>query len=911
MLMEVTLALALSALVLGAFFTWALLVMRQQAEAEDTNSDTFSLGLANVYFPRDVANSKAAASSTAPNGQPRPAGELVDCIGGEGAGGQVRAVLITPSNRRIVYSLVDAGSPRGGELWRRECPNLSRPTDATLSDPALSATSGNPGHIDPSTPGNRGGAKRLASRITSIDTSCPTSSGAGQDDACLLVKLTARLTNRTQPVVLQGTRRVSSYAIPGTRPIARFVSRPNPPQKNVEVTFDATTSTDPRGGSLTYSWDFGDGAGTVVGSAVMTRTYMTAGPKTVSLWVTNSEGTVSEPDIRTLVVGPQRPTAVVHGVPLTAVRTVNRSVTATLTAYEGPIVSHTWDWGNGAAPVTSMACEGLTTCNVTGTIGYADQGSKVVRLTVVDNQGNSTTTVFTINVGGNIYYVRTDGTDSTTCGPADDPCATINRGLTRASGDGLNTVHVASGTYARFNVVNGVSVRGGFSTDFQTENAGTTTITVSKVSGTYAGIVANGITSATTVRDFTVQGVTADSGDAYQAVIVENGSRNLTLHTIRTTQGSGLAATGVLVRGASTVTIETPTIASGAAVGAGQSSYGLRVVGNSNVTVNNGSISAAAGVASPDSTHQAPARPTMSCANGGNGGNASGPQSPGGGGGVCGGVGAPSFGGAGGRGGQYSGGGASGSNGGGGAAGGGGGCGSIFGCGTNAGNGANGAGGSAGGAGAAGTNQPINVADTWTIGSGGAGGGGGHGHGGGGGGGGKSASASGGGGGGGGTGGTGGGGGTSGGQSGGGSFGVYAVNGTVTLNNVTVTATAGGAGGRGSAGGPGANGGAGGSGGSQSCCEAGRGGNGGTGGGGGGGGGAGGGAGGPSISVYKNGTGSLAINGGVRNRHSAAAAGGAGGSAGGAGNSAANGQTGNTGNAGLLLRIYNNGATTS
>jgi hypothetical protein len=134
-------------------------------------------GLANVYFPRDVANSKAGASSTASDGSPRPSGALVDCIGGEGAGGDVRVALITPSHRRIVYSVTGGGGSEGLSLWRRECPNRSRVTDATLSDPALSAPAGlNPGYIDPATSGNNGSSVRRGSR----QSTCPP---RGQGDA--------------------------------------------------------------------------------------------------------------------------------------------------------------------------------------------------------------------------------------------------------------------------------------------------------------------------------------------------------------------------------------------------------------------------------------------------------------------------------------------------------------------------------------------------------------------------------------------------------------------------------------------------------------------------------------------------------------------------------------------------------
>ena len=64
--------------------------------------------------------------------------------------------MITPALRRITYvTVASTEEPGTNELWRRECPNLSEATDATLADPALSAPAGvAPGQIDPSTPGN-------------------------------------------------------------------------------------------------------------------------------------------------------------------------------------------------------------------------------------------------------------------------------------------------------------------------------------------------------------------------------------------------------------------------------------------------------------------------------------------------------------------------------------------------------------------------------------------------------------------------------------------------------------------------------------------------------------------------------------------------------------------------------------
>lgn len=389
-----------------------------------------------------------------------------------------------------------------------------------------------------------------------------------------------------------------------------------------------------------------------------------------------------------------------------------------------------------------------------------------------------------------------------------------------------------------------------------------------------------------------------------------------------TINGSGGAQTTGVVVSTFGARLQQLTIASGSPSGAGSSAYGVRAISGATVDTTNCTVSAAAGIAGANNTASTGAA-SNGC-NGGNGGNASGPSSPGGGAGTCGGSGAAASG-NGGTGGNYSGAGDNGGTGGGGAAGGNGGCGSLFGCGTNAGGGSGGSPGGAGSAGAGGTSSVASTSTTWIGQNGGTGGNGGAGGGGGGGGGGKSASASGGGGGAGGGGGSAGVGATGGGNYGGGSFGVYAFNATVTLTNVSATATSGGAGGGGATGGNGGAGGTGGNGGSQSCCSAGPGGGGGAGAGAGGGGGAGGGAGGPSIAAFHSGTGSLTVTGGSLTRAAGAAAGGSGGGGGtgGAGNSGGSGATGGgsstggasgsagaTGSTGLLCTKYATGTCT-
>ena len=83
-----------------------------------------------------------------------------------------------------------------------------------------------------------------------------------------------------------------------------------------------------------------------------------------------------------------------------------------------------------------------------------------------------------------LYVKATGGADTSTCGTTVSPCATIPFAESRGQTIGRPVLLVAGGTYARFTLLNGFQVRGGFGQNFLRGTAATGT-TITTINGSF------------------------------------------------------------------------------------------------------------------------------------------------------------------------------------------------------------------------------------------------------------------------------------------------------------------------------------------------------------------------------------------------------------------------------------------
>jgi PKD repeat protein len=172
-------------------------------------------------------------------------------------------------------------------------------------------------------------------------------------------------------------------APPQQPPIASFTFTPTYPEVNQIVTFDASTSYDPDGNIVSYTWDFGDGTPIVIENDPITyHAYTSFGDYIVKLTVTDNDGLtddetaaihVSQHPIAAFTISPPDP--LIH-----EVVTFDASASS---PDGGVIVSYTWSFGDGNVTSTS---------NPIITHAYENYGTYTVTLNVTDSEGKWDTT---------------------------------------------------------------------------------------------------------------------------------------------------------------------------------------------------------------------------------------------------------------------------------------------------------------------------------------------------------------------------------------------------------------------------------------------------------------------------------------------------------------------------------------
>ncbi len=178
-----------------------------------------------------------------------------------------------------------------------------------------------------------------------------------------------------------GATNLPPVAVAGGSPLSGTVP--------LTVIFSSAGSSDPEGATLTYSWQFGDGASAT--TANPSHTYASAG--TFSAVLTVSDGTNTTPATaitvtatNTVAATNRPPVAVAGGAPLsgTVPLTVNFS-SAGSSDPEGATLTYSWQFGDGAT---------ATTANPSHT--YASAGTFSAHLSVSDGTNTTPATAITI-----------------------------------------------------------------------------------------------------------------------------------------------------------------------------------------------------------------------------------------------------------------------------------------------------------------------------------------------------------------------------------------------------------------------------------------------------------------------------------------------------------------------------------
>jgi len=184
-------------------------------------------------------------------------------------------------------------------------------------------------------------------------------------------------------------------------PTAAFSFSPTNPAVNGWVNFDGSASSDPDGSIVSYAWTFGDG-GTSSAGPTEWHPYRAPGTYVVTLTVQDDNGETDSTS-HTIVIGTTNQAPVATFTYSPPAPTVGQPILLNAqSSYDpdGTIVSYMWDLdGNGTDDLSGSL----------GQVTYQSIGTVIVRLTVVDNEGQSSTTTQPIVVSSGSSSPPTGG----------------------------------------------------------------------------------------------------------------------------------------------------------------------------------------------------------------------------------------------------------------------------------------------------------------------------------------------------------------------------------------------------------------------------------------------------------------------------------------------------------------------